>query len=234
MRKERIYFLNDRFDDHDVNFWPGFIDVFVSILMIFIFTAFVRLLSNPDAMGMLEIQVAQNKFTQIFSREFSQEIKSGKVKIQSNGNIQQITFSSEILFGSGDANLSPRGHLILKRLVLIFDEALKMSSFRQIQVEGHTDNVPISPALRLRYPSNWELSSQRAISVVRYFITFIVLKEVKLLKPELFSGTGYSCYKPVASNAAEPGRSLNRRIEIRLVYFSKQKFDGSGTQNHEH
>jgi len=230
--KERIYFSNFRSSDQEVNFWPGFIDVFVSILMIFIFTAFIRLMFNPDAMGMLEIQAAQNEFNKIFNKQFSQEIKNGKVKINRNGNIQQITFSSEILFDSGSANLSPRGHLILRRLVFIFDEALKKSSFKQIQVEGHTDNIPISPALRLRFSSNWELSSQRAISVVRYFITFIILKEVELLKPELFSGTGYSCYKPVASNAAEPGRSLNRRIEIRLVYFPKQKSDGSEMQNH--
>lgn len=205
----------------DVNYWPGFIDVFVSILMIFILIAFIRLVLNTETLEMLEIKSSQEKFEKIFNEEFKAEIKQNKIKIQSIGNFQQITFSSEILFQSGSADLSHRGKRLLHRLLLIFERSRRESRFKQIQVEGHTDNVRISDRLRERYASNWELSSQRAINVVQYFIGFIENRTVKLLEPGLFSGTGYAFHQPVGSNRTWNGRALNRRIEIRLVYYSE-------------
>ncbi|NLM53103.1 MAG: OmpA family protein, partial [Firmicutes bacterium] len=70
---------------------------------------------------------------------------------------------------------------------------------------GHTDNVPINTA---RYPSNWELSVDRAVRVVRYFI------EKHHMPPERFLATGYGEYHPVASNDTVEGRARNRRVNI--------------------
>lgn len=218
---KREYLKKPEFhQDSDVNFWPGFIDVFVSILMVFILIAFIRLILNTEALEMLEIKSSQEQFGKIFRKKFEKEIKEKKIKLVSLGNLQQITFSSEILFTSGSADLSVDGKRLLKRLVFIFEEARQKSRFKQIQVEGHTDNVPISNSLREIFASNWELSSQRAINVVQYFIAFIESGKVKSLKSSLFSGTGYAYHKSVASNKTEEGRALNRRIEIRLVYFT--------------
>jgi chemotaxis protein MotB len=82
---------------------------------------------------------------------------------------------------------------------------------RAINVEGHTDDVPIGPELARRYPTNWELSAARATNVARY------LQEKIGIDPSLLSATGYGEYHPVASNEDEEGRTRNRRIEIVLV-----------------
>ena len=75
-------------------------------------------------------------------------------------------------------------------------------------VEGHTDNVPINTA---RFPSNWELSTARAVSVVRY------LSEVVGVEPDRFSAVGYGDTKPKGSNDTPKNRKKNRRVEIILV-----------------
>jgi chemotaxis protein MotB len=89
-------------------------------------------------------------------------------------------------------------------------ESLKHNN-QNIIVEGHTDNVPIGPELRERYPTNWELSVARSAALVRY------LTEKAGIEPQRFTASGYSFYKPVASNETEKGRHQNRRIEIILA-----------------
>ncbi len=78
---------------------------------------------------------------------------------------------------------------------------------RKVQIEGHTDNVPISSA---EFGSNWELSTSRAVSLVRYFV------EEAGLPPERFTAEGLSQFRPVASNSTAEGRAANRRVEIKL------------------
>ena len=97
-------------------------------------------------------------------------------------------------------NLSGCATVILGRVLGELDD-------RQFQVEGHTDDVPISTE---RFPSNWELSSARALSVVRLLIQAGV-------PPENVSGAGYGEFQPVASNEDAGGRRLNRRIEIVML-----------------
>lgn len=77
-----------------------------------------------------------------------------------------------------------------------------------IRIEGHTDNVPMSSEI---YPSNWELSSARAISVVRLFV------DKAGASPDVFIAVGFGEYKPVADNKTEEGRARNRRIDIIIL-----------------
>ena len=79
--------------------------------------------------------------------------------------------------------------------------------------EGHTDNIPISSGT---YKSNWELSTARAITVLRYFI------ETKGFDPTRFSATGYGEYKPLVDNSTEENRAINRRVDI-LIVQQKEK-----------
>ena len=81
-----------------------------------------------------------------------------------------------------------------------------------INVEGHTDDDPINTP---RYPSNWELSSARAIAVLRLFVDRLNIDPQKLL------ATGYGEFHPVGGNETDLGRSKNRRIEIILVYSER-------------
>jgi len=78
----------------------------------------------------------------------------------------------------------------------------------QIRVEGHTDNVSINTD---EYPSNWELSTARALSVVRYFYENI------FFTPDQLHAMGYGEHKPIAENTTPQGRSKNRRVEIKLT-----------------
>ncbi len=78
----------------------------------------------------------------------------------------------------------------------------------QIQIEGHTDNVPISTPT---YPSNWELSTARAMAIMHHFVTR------KGIPPERFAVMGYSEYHPIDTNDTLEGRAKNRRIDIVLI-----------------
>ena len=78
----------------------------------------------------------------------------------------------------------------------------------QIRVEGHTDNVPIRTAI---YPTNWELSANRATNVVKFFI------ENGQMVPVRLSASGYGEYHPIATNDSSEGRAANRRVDIVVV-----------------
>ncbi|MGZ6078405.1 MAG: OmpA/MotB family protein, partial [Myxococcaceae bacterium] len=78
---------------------------------------------------------------------------------------------------------------------------------QQIDVQGYTDDVPIGPELKSRFPSNWELSTARATDVVRYLAS-------KGVDKNLMSATGFGDTHPIASNSTAEGRQKNRRIEI--------------------
>ncbi|MCG8373685.1 MAG: OmpA family protein, partial [Balneolales bacterium] len=78
----------------------------------------------------------------------------------------------------------------------------------EVEVQGHTDNVPISNGLL--YPSNWHLGAARAVSVVQY------LQEISDAIPQRFMATSFGEYRPVADNNSPEGRRQNRRVEIYL------------------
>jgi chemotaxis protein MotB len=82
---------------------------------------------------------------------------------------------------------------------------------RRVQIEGHTDSQEIGPGLKKLFASNWELSTARATEVVRYLLAHVSIPT------EHISAVGRADTVPVASNATEAGRQLNRRIEILLL-----------------
>ncbi|MEA5058869.1 MAG: OmpA family protein [Candidatus Pelethousia sp.] len=136
--------------------------------------------------------------------------------IQTNG-LENMLFASRdmesiylrvaagVLFDSGKADLLPQAMPMLDTLEDIFHTA--GDSVTLVTVEGHTDNVPISTA---RFRDNWELSSMRAINVVRYMV------DKGRLSPDVFAFSGYGEYKPIATNDTEEGKQMNRRVEFVL------------------
>jgi len=135
------------------------------------------------------------------------EIDRGKITITQLRGKLKVNMLDEILFDSGETTINPQGIKVLKRVGNI----LLNVKDKAINIEGHTDNVPIGAELRKKYPTNWELSVVRATNVARY------LQEKSGINPTLLSATGYGEYKPVASNETEEGKAKNRRIEIVLV-----------------
>lgn len=124
-----------------------------------------------------------------------------KIREEDAGVVLQL--SESILFDLGKADLKPESTQILDII-----SGLIPSISNEIMVQGHTDNVPISSA---KYESNWELSTARAVSVVKYFI------ETKGLDPTRFSATGYGEYQPLVDNTTPENRAINRRVDILIV-----------------
>lgn len=114
-----------------------------------------------------------------------------------------IRFVEGVLFDSGKAEIKKQAMAVLDKIVPVLKQ-----SRRQIRVEGHTDNVPIHTR---EFPSNWELSTARAVNVVRYFI------DKHNFSPYTISAAGYGEYRPVAPNDTDKHRALNRRVDIVIL-----------------
>jgi chemotaxis protein MotB len=114
----------------------------------------------------------------------------------------RLILQEKILFPSGSAEIKPETYPILDKLYEILKDLPN-----PVEVEGHTDSIPISTE---KFPSNWELSTARASSIVRYFIA-------KGISPERLKASGYADTKPIASNATPEGRAQNRRVEIVIL-----------------
>ena len=135
--------------------------------------------------------------------KFKSLIDAGRLKVKVVDGRLVVELATDILFGSGQAELSEDGAAAIREVGSI----LATLPGRRFQVEGHTDNVPIKTA---RFPSNWELASARALSVVQTLVA-------GGMSPTQLSAASYSQYRPVAENDAAEGRSANRRIEIVMV-----------------
>lgn len=111
-----------------------------------------------------------------------------------------VIFGSNVLFPSGVAEINKEAYPCL-------DEMIKIAQNNpfSVKVEGHTDNVPINTP---RFPSNWELSTIRAVNILRYLL------EKGELPAERLAAVGFSQYHPVASNDVSEGRQKNRRVEF--------------------
>lgn len=133
--------------------------------------------------------------------------KDVKVEVDERGLVVSLIDTS--FFDPGSAKLKPQAASLLKGMAAGFKKLPN-----DIRVEGHTDNLPINtPA----FPSNWELSSARAASVVRFLDLQGGLSAARL------QAVGYADNKPIASNGTGDGRKRNRRVEIILVRTPEYK-----------
>lgn len=114
----------------------------------------------------------------------------------------QVVLENQILFDSGSADIHPKGWAVLDKII---DTAIQ--STHTVRVEGHTDDIPIATE---RFPSNWELSTARAVRVVRY------IADSGKIEPYRLSAVGYADAKPVVPNDTPENRARNRRVEFIL------------------
>ena len=133
-----------------------------------------------------------------------------KVREEDRGVVLQLDES--ILFDPGMADLKENSKAVLNSInVLLTDMD------NDVLVEGHTDNVPMHTE---KYGSNWELSTARAVNVIRYFI------DGKGLNPAKFSAKGYGEFKPLVENSTPENKSINRRVDILIVEQNETKVKG--------
>jgi chemotaxis protein MotB len=113
-----------------------------------------------------------------------------------------ITLDDRLLFELGQADINPQGVSVLAKISVVLQKVSK-----PVRVEGHTDNLPIGTR---QFPSNWELSTARAVNVVKYFIA------QGRIDPRRLSAVGYGESKPRVANDTPEQRARNRRVEIVL------------------
>lgn len=152
-----------------------------------------------------EIKREREKMTNIgrnLIEALSPLISEGKVRVMQTARGINVEINASVLFAPGEAKLSGQYNEVLKAVAQVLKD-----DRHAIQVEGHTDDVPISTA---NFPSNWELSSSRASTVVRLFADSGI-EESRLV------AIGHAATKQVASNETPEGRQRNRRVQLMVL-----------------
>ncbi len=126
-----------------------------------------------------------------------------QLNVSKDDNLIVLRITDSALFDSGRDVIRTDALELLQSIVEIFDEY--ETAIKLIQIEGHTDNVPIHSA---KFDSNWDLSTSRAVRVVQYFIDHSGISPMK------YAASGYGEYHPVASNDTEEGKTKNRRVDF--------------------
>jgi chemotaxis protein MotB len=129
-------------------------------------------------------------------------VKEGKVRVTQNSRGVSVEINASVLFAPGDATLTGASREALSAVAILLK-----NDTHEVQVEGHTDDVPIRNPL---FPSNWELSAVRASSVVRLFID-------NGMAAARLTAVGHGANLPVAANDTPEGRARNRRVAVTII-----------------
>jgi len=151
------------------------------------------IIARQDSVADALNQLVKKALLGFNSDEFTTEIKNGKV---------YVSLANKLLFQSGKAEIEDKGKDALKKLA----QALSKNNDINLDVEGHTDNVPIKTA---QFRDNWDLSVARALNVLKVL-------ESEQVPSNRLTASGKGEYSPKADNATAEGRALNRRTEIIL------------------
>ncbi len=180
--------------------------------LLLIFFVFFYLIKDTE-LGWQSVAEEQNK--KILS-ENEVAIDSTLYEEVADLNEKVISIPGEILFESGSADLKWNSQSTLLNIANEIQEVISDGDDWSIRIEGHTDNIPISTT---RYASNWELSTARALSIVKFFLrnNFFSADQLQIM--------GYGEFKPIASNNSEENREKNRRVEIKLSKERKKEIN---------
>jgi len=149
---------------------------------------------------------SMEQIAEIFQEEALQDLAS--IEVTGPGEVL-IRMGDKVLFPPGESGLKPQAIRVLAGIANSIQEKTE-----KVYIEGHTDNVPISTP---EFPSNWELSAARALSVLR-------LLEEAGIPPEQLAAVGHSQYIPIMSNDTPEGRAKNRRVEL-WITWSRQIYE---------
>jgi|TARA_R100000388_G_C7244946_1_gene164284 chemotaxis protein MotB len=235
-QNNKSLYPNEILDTEDDNSWQvSYLDIITIILGFLIIllslSEFTSVTSLTSVSQLFKSSVQETEFLTTPIEEIQSELeaslsgdlKSGEIEIIRDLNDLLIRFSSDDLYRSGSATLQQGALPLFDRVI----SAIKSNRFNDfnVEVEGHTDNTPISSSA---YPSNWELSTTRATNVVKYF-RGMGIEEGRL------KASGYADSKPLVPNEDASGNSiprnkaLNRRVDIRLYYASVPKHDSTSS-----
>ncbi len=202
--------------------------IILAAIFVFIINGCAVILQKGRRSDIEKIQTLEDELGQLrnakslLEERLAKEIADKQVSLKMAEKGLVITFVAEVLFDSGKAQLRKESFPSLDKVISIIQETVPENN---IGIEGHTDNQPIKYS---KWKSNWELSSQRALSVLYYL-------EEKGINSMRLSAIGYGEYQPVASNDSSEGRQLNRRVEIVILpkVAKKAEFDSPKTMPEE-
>ncbi len=160
---------------------------------------------RPDMKETISAHDAIDEFLEQVENSYMEEADSDQIAVEKVDDGLIIRLGNTMLFEPGQAELKGRALDLLARIgkmIVLYDY--------HVVVEGHSDNVPINTT---QYGSNWELSSARALNVLRFFV------DKMGVNPKTIIAIGRSEYKPVAPNDSPEHRAKNRRVEIYLNYM---------------
>ncbi|MBK8500126.1 MAG: OmpA family protein [Flavobacteriales bacterium] len=153
-----------------------------------------RLRAQTDAMSSLRKKIS-DALVSVRAEDLTITERDGKI---------YVSLSEQLLFASGSAKVDPKGKDALGKLASV----LRSNADINVLVEGHTDSIPVKSS---RYADNWDLSTARAVSIVR------LLTDTYSVPPVRVEAAGRGQHQPIADNATADGRARNRRTEIILV-----------------
>lgn len=178
--------------------------------------------SNPMQVTIVPIGTPQAKEVRKVAEDLKRQMEGtgGKAAAGKNSSAYQVSLlvqerglvirvSDQFFFRTGEAAIRPEVIPFLTAL----GKTLKGLD-NPIRIEGHTDNVPINT---VQFPSNWELSTARATTIIRYLLDNFNFD------PQKLSAAGYGEHRPVASNGTADGRSQNRRVDVVLLNSQERK-----------
>ncbi len=144
----------------------------------------------------------EDKMARLFQevKQYSEKEALDYLDIQRSSRGVIMTLADKLLFKTAEAKLSPEAYPLLAKIARIIKRIQV-----PVEIEGHSDDRPIRTAT---YPSNWELSTARAVNVLRYLI------EQQQVSAHRLSAVGFSMYQPAVKNGSDENRARNRRVAI--------------------
>ncbi|HYR42290.1 MAG TPA: OmpA family protein [Terriglobia bacterium] len=139
------------------------------------------------------------------------EIAKHTIRLAEDSRGLTVSLAEAGFFDAGSSVMSPKALAVVDRIA----QTLRPLRYN-VRVEGHTDNTPIHTA---QFPSNWELSTNRATFLLQYLISN------GNIPPQRLSAVGYGEYRPVASNSSAEGRAANRRVDLVVLGAEAEKLE---------
>ncbi len=161
---------------------------------------------SPAKVSQIDTVAEENKLQQQLAKKIDEFGLNKSVNIKVTQGYAQLEIQDKVLFKSSESKLTSSGEALIKRLTPLLKQAVGL-----ILIEGHTDNIPIKSS---QFPSNWELGSARATSVLH----FLVAQNLDSIHLRAIT---YADTMPIADNSTAKGRETNRRVNI-LIKFPEQ------------
>ena len=202
-----MYVLTPSIDDSTFN---SFISFFQSSIGVMDETSAVNQRETAEVSDMIEEINNEWAYVEDFLEMHG---LSAHVDIEPTNDGLKITLSDSLTFESGSSQLLPAAELVLGRIAEMLDEGIAKT-----EVQGHTDNVPISQ--NSFYRSNWHLGAARSVTVVEF------LRDQSGMNPENFKASSFGEFRPISDNESVVGRRQNRRVEIYVSYRELMELQG--------